>query len=122
MSQAPKIQIQDILDRLESKREANAPKFVRIIEAAAERILERARAQWPVKSGASKAGLRIEVGINGEVLHARIINDVPYVKYIKGRVIEYRSPWPLLVASPARAVQPDLALEVLKEFEKVLNG
>lgn len=95
---------------------------VRAITAHLERLESEAKAQWPVKTGESKAAFTQGVRIEASKVVAYLSNNAKYVYYIKGRKQGRKRSWTEVVIKPdrkARAELVELAAAELIATQKV---
>ena len=114
----------DTLDRIFRRAIDQArPGLLPVLEAEAQRLGENARAEWPVKTGRSRAAIVYGVRVvGGDGLESFVANTAAYVFYIKGRAQGGKSAWQELIRKPGLASVPRL-LEILgNAMGDVLGG
>lgn len=99
-----------------------APETTRELQRAADEIADSARAQWPVKTGKSKAGLVTGLRVTASAVESFIGNDVGYVYYIKGKGQGGKSTWVTLVRTPGRRLGRKLAVRLGDRLLKLASA
>ena len=115
-------QIDEWVRRLEKQTSDAGPKIVAVLNDEAERILAAALPEWPVKTGDSKDGLRIEVTVKGDKVKVSLKNDVPYVYYIKAKNLNKKAPFQTLIQRPGRKSAKQLAAALVRLMKEEHDG
>jgi len=101
------------------------------MQSAADGILKDARADWPVKSGKSKASLADSLRVHPDSFQVEVVlySPLSYVRYIKStkvgskdESVRDRSPFQDLLRKPAREAEKTLAKTLPGVVGKALTG
>lgn len=111
----------ELMDKLYALLKNTTP-LVQALEDERDAVLNEARAQWPVKTGRSKAGLRASKYLSTKELYIGIEDNVPYVYYIKGNEQGGRSTWKELVEKPLRKRIKPLRIRLADAIIEITKG
>lgn len=107
------VEYDDVLDRLyRAAAEKLAPGLLSTCEATLEAVRDKAAAEWPVKTGRSRAGLEVvsSIDVNSGRLTVQIRNDVTYAVYVPlASTFGASTAWQRLVRDPGRRALKELA-------------
>jgi hypothetical protein len=102
--------------------------ILRRMETYGERLLEAARAEWPVGRRA-KTGPRSRDLLGMEIVAEqpdrvalRLYSGAEYTRYIKAHKLNGRNPWQVLVRKPGIDNADDLADEVRRTLDDIAAG
>jgi hypothetical protein len=85
------------------------------LEAEARAVGEQARADWPVRTGVSRAGLEVRtvIDLGRSEVRAEIANEVPYAPFIRPLALYgTTTAWAAYVRVPRVKIQKRLAKEL----------
>jgi hypothetical protein len=118
------VEMDDTLDRMVRAAINKAqPGALREVERATEELYAQAVAQWPVKTGTSRAGLRREVLVSQGLdrIRGRVFNDVDYAKYIRPRALYGAdTAFVAYLRRPAKEIAERLTLRLLDLIPRAL--
>ncbi|MEQ1565386.1 MAG: hypothetical protein ABMA64_07090 [Myxococcota bacterium] len=120
-----RIEMDDVLDRMyRNALERVAPGVVDQIERATNEVFTEAVAEWPVRTGTSRAGLEqhVTVTAEGDAVRGTITNAVAYSKFIRAKSLDGRSPLVELLRKPLRQRAGELSDDLAKMASAELKG
>tara|TARA_R110000824_G_scaffold123456_2_gene281342 strand:+ start:2808 stop:3206 length:399 start_codon:yes stop_codon:yes gene_type:complete len=118
------IVMDDVMDQIFRRAIDNAqPGLLPILERAVSDLERSARAEWPVKTGTSRAALDSGVRFIGSTgLEAFVVNTADHSPYIRANNLGKKSPYQVLIRRPGIKLGKELADTLGDKLARVLTG